>query len=77
MSNKPKKWPSYALASLENSLVTLHEIDDLLREVQTQIAKDKRIEAVILAGDIRSRVQDVTGRLARAKSGDYENGDYA
>lgn len=76
MSNKPKKWPSYALASLENSLVTLHEIDDLLREVQAQIARDNRMEAVILTGDTRSRVQDVTGRLARAKSGEYQEGDY-
>lgn len=72
MPRKPKKWPSYALWALEDSLALLREIGDLSREAQKQIHQNNRLEAVILVGDIRDKAQRAANKLMQGKLGQYE-----
>lgn len=72
MSQKPKKWPDYALGSLEGTLLHLKTIDGLARQVQEAAKQGDAIQASILSGDIRGKTIDAIALLHQARTGDYE-----
>lgn len=72
MARKPKKWPDYALSSLENSLMHLRSIEQLSRQAQIAAKNGDRLEAVIINGDIRLRAQSAIHLLVQAKTGEYD-----
>ncbi len=73
MARRPKKWPSYALAALENTQVRLADIRKLSREAQTAIVAGNELLAVTLLSDIRDKAAEASELLARAHRGDYED----
>lgn len=70
---KPKKWPDYALSSLEGVLVHLREIEKLSRLAQVAAKDGDRLAAVILNGDIREKAQSATHLLVQARTGQYSD----
>ncbi len=72
MARKPKKWPDYALSSLEGVLVHLKNIEQLSRQAQVAARDGDRLTAVILNGDIRAQAQSATHLLVQARTGEYE-----
>lgn len=72
MSNKPKKWPSYALECLEGTVYNLKVIDDTARQVQEHLARGEQMQAFIYLNDIRNRIVDARSLLHQARSGEYE-----
>lgn len=72
MSDKPKKWPDYALSCWEGTVYHLKSIDELARQVQEHLAKGEQMEAFISVNDIRSRSVDARSLLHQARTGDYE-----
>lgn len=72
MARRPKKWPTYALDSLEGTLFHLKGIIELTREAQVAAKEGDRMMAVILNGDIRERAQDAVHLLIQARVGNYE-----
>lgn len=71
MSHRPRKWPDYALNSLEGTLLHLKTIEAISRQVQTAAKAGDSMEVLILAGDIRERTQNAVQLLVQAKTGDY------
>lgn len=76
MGRPLKKWPDYALRSLEGTLIHLKTIDQLSREAQVAAQQGDRMGAVILNGDIRKRAQDAVHLLVQARTGEYEKDEY-
>jgi hypothetical protein len=72
MARKPKKWPDYALNSLEGTLLHLKTIERLSRAVQVAAKAGDQSEVIILAGDVRERSQDAVHLLVQARTGEYE-----
>lgn len=72
MSQKPKKWPDYALNSLEGALHYLKSIDELAREVKAQLSKGDPSRAVTLTDDIRTLSIDARDLLHQARTGNYD-----
>lgn len=72
MARRPKKWPTYALAALENSQVRLADIRKLSRDAQKAIVDGNELLAVTLLSDIRDKAAEASELLARAHRGDYE-----
>jgi hypothetical protein len=73
VSQKPKKWPDYALNSLEGTLYRLQEIDGLARQIQESAAKGDSSQVLILSSDIRTQVIDGKSLLYQARTGNYEH----
>lgn len=72
MSQKPKKWPDYALGSLEGTLLHLKIIEELAKQVSEAARGGDNGQALILGGDIRSRTLDAIDLLRQARTGDYQ-----
>lgn len=71
MGTTPKKWPTNALRSLEDTLALLHDMDKLAREAQVHAVAGEFPQVVILGGDIRGKVLRAIHLLTQAKSGNY------
>lgn len=67
-----KRWPNYALDSLEGTLFHLRTIDGLARQIQEEIAEGDTSQVMILSSDIRNRSVDARSLLHQARSGEYE-----
>lgn len=67
-----KKWPDYALGSLEGTLLHLKAISELTRQVQDAATKGDPMQVVILGGDIRERSLNAVHLLVQARTGDYD-----
>jgi hypothetical protein len=72
MSNKPKKWPDYALNCWEGTVHNLKCIDDTARQVQELLAKGEQMQAFISLSDIRNLSVDARSLMHQARNGDYE-----
>jgi hypothetical protein len=72
MTRPIKKWPTYALDSLENAVYGLKNIDELARQVQEALVSGDSNRAIICAGDIRSKALDAKAGLLQARIGDYK-----
>lgn len=73
MARKPKKWPDYALGSLEGTLLHLKTIERLSRAVQVAAKAGDQAEVIILAGDVRERALNSTHLLVQARTGEYDD----
>ncbi len=71
MGYKPKKWPSYALESLENSLALTQRIDKASREAQEALVTNNPMLVVLDLSDIRQYAQQIRESLVRSRAGDY------
>jgi hypothetical protein len=71
MSQRPKKWPDYALGSLEGTLFELKSIAEISRQVQVAAKNGDALEVTMLAGDIRERTQSAVHLLVQARTGDF------
>lgn len=67
-----KKWPDYALNSLEGTLFHLKTIQRLSREAQKAAEGGDPLQAVILNGDIRDEALNAVHLLVQARTGEYE-----
>jgi hypothetical protein len=72
MAQKPRRWPNYALESLESAVYGLKSIDELARQILEASAQGNHTQAMICAGDIRERALDAKHSLLNARRGDYE-----
>lgn len=72
MSNRPKKWPDYALGSLEGALMHLKVIDDMAKQLYEAAKRTEQSEFANLSNDIRARSIDARSLLHQARTGDYE-----
>lgn len=72
MSNKPKKWPDYALGSLEGTLMHLKTVEKLSREIQAIGKAMEQPQLVIIGGDARAEALSAIDLLRQARTGDYE-----
>lgn len=72
MSDKPKKWPDYALNSLENAVYGLKQVDELARQIQEAHVNGDSHRVLICAGDIRSTALDAKHGLLQARIGEYK-----
>lgn len=71
MGYKPKKWPTYALESLEDSLALTQRIDKASREAQEALVKNNPMLALLALSDIRQYTQQIRESLVRSRAGDY------
>jgi hypothetical protein len=71
MSAKPKKWPSYALSSLENAQSLFQDIDKTAKEAQLAIQAGREIEAIIILSDVREMAIRGVGHMQQAYTGNY------
>jgi hypothetical protein len=67
-----KKWPTYALDSLERTLYELQEIERAARAVQLAIAEGNQAAALLLLSDVRVASRRCVEHLLRARSGNYD-----
>lgn len=67
-----KRWPNYALESLEGTLFHLKTVTEMARAVQVVAKELGQSDLVILGGDIRDRARDAIHLLVQARTGDYE-----
>lgn len=67
-----KKWPDYALGSLEGTVIKLKNIQNLSREAQVAAINGDFAQTVILSGDIREEALNAVHLLVQARTGDYE-----
>lgn len=74
MGYKPKKWPSYALEALEDSVAVTLRIESLCREAQQAIVAGEKLEAMLIHSDIRVKAAQIRENIIRAKSGEYGKG---
>lgn len=72
---RPKKWPSYALESLENTLALLKDFDRELKRAQELMADGEHERAQIAMSDARASALKCVEHLVRARAGKYERGD--
>lgn len=75
MGRPLKKWPTYALDSLERTLYELQEIERAARLVQLAIAEDDADNALILLSDVRVWSRRCVEHLVRARSGNYDKSE--
>jgi hypothetical protein len=68
-----KRWPNYALESLEGTLFELKSIAEISRQVQVAAKNGDAMEVAMLAGDIRERTQSAVHLLVQARTGEYES----
>lgn len=73
MSSKPKKWPTYALDSLEGTLYHLKTVTEMGRVVQVVAKELGQPDLLILGGDIRDRARDAIHLLVQARTGEYDD----
>lgn len=71
MATKSKRWPTNALAALEETLAILHEVGKLARSAQTGAVAGDFAQVVILNGDIREKCQRAAHLLVQARTGEY------
>lgn len=71
MSNKPKKWPDYALGSLEGTLSHLKTIEGLAQELHRLGKKMGQPDLVIMGGDFRAEALTAIDLLRQARTGEY------
>jgi hypothetical protein len=71
VATKPKRWPTNALRSLEDTLALLHDINKLARDAQVRAAGGDFSQVVILNGDIREKAQKAIHFLVQARTGEY------
>lgn len=69
---KPRRWPNYALESLEGTLFHLKDMTEMGRAVQMAAKELGQPDLVILGGDIRDRAREAIHLLVQARTGDYE-----
>lgn len=74
MAYKRGRWPNYALWALEDVKARLAQIEADARAVQLAAKDGNALQAIILAGDIRTAAMDAKNQLTKAKEGDYDNG---
>lgn len=74
MAYRPRRWPNYALWALEDVKAKLMQIEADARAVQAAAKEGNKLEAVIIAGDIRTAAMEARAILSRAKEGEYEDG---
>jgi hypothetical protein len=67
-----KRWPNYALDSLEATLFELQEIERAARAVQLAIAEGDEAGALLLLSDVRVASRRCVEHLLRARSGNYD-----
>jgi hypothetical protein len=72
MGYKPRKWPNYALWALEDCKARLIGIEADARAIQEAARDGDRLQAIIIAGDIRKAATEAKTILTRAKEGQYE-----
>ena len=72
MSSRRQRWPNYALWALEDVKAQLAQIEADARAVQEAAKNNNRLEAIIVAGDIRTQAMNAITTLTRAKEGEYE-----
>jgi hypothetical protein len=73
MPRPVKKWPTYALDSLEGTLLQLKQINEISRQVQMAAKDGDAAQVGMLAGDIRDRALDAVHLLVQARTGDYQS----
>lgn len=71
MSNRPKKWPDYALGSLEGTLLHLKTVERLSREIQAAAKAAGHLEIGMMGGDARSEALNAIDLLRQARTGEY------
>lgn len=72
MGRPLKKWPSYALESLENTLALLKDFDRDLRRAQELMAGGEHERAQIAMSDARASALKCVEHLVRARTGEYQ-----
>lgn len=72
---RPKKWPSYALESAENTLALLQDFNRDLRLAQELIASGEDERAQLLIADARVASRLCIEHLLRALTGKYQRED--
>lgn len=75
MGRPLKKWPTYALDSLERTLYELQEIERAARLVQLAIAEGDADSALILLSDVRVASRRCVEHLVRARTGEYDKSE--
>lgn len=72
MSDRPKKWPHYALESAENTLALLDDFDRDLRRAQELMLSGDHERAQMLIADARVASRRCVEHISRALTGDYK-----
>lgn len=67
-----KKWPDYALGSLEGTVIKLKNIQALSREAQVAAKSGDIGQVIILYGDVRDEALHAVHLLVQARTGEYE-----
>jgi hypothetical protein len=71
MSNRPKRWPDYALGSCEDALMRLKTIERTACRLQHVGKETDQPDLIILGGDIRSEALSGIHALIQARAGEY------
>jgi hypothetical protein len=64
-----KRWPNHALWALEDVTAILLDIQALARQTQIAVQDNSRLEATIIAGDIRDKAARGVAILSTARNG--------
>ena len=71
MSNRPKKWPDYALGSLEGTLMHLKTIEGLAKDLHRLGQISGQMDLAGMGLDVRSEALNAIDLLRQARTGEY------
>lgn len=69
---RPKKWPTHALAALEDAVYGMKQIEVLTREAQEYLTEGNSLAAMFAMSEVRAKATQAKSRLLQARSGQYE-----
>ena len=72
MAHTPKPLPYKAIAVLEDAMSLMKDAERLANAVQQAAVDGNKLEAVIVAGDIRTKAMLAHSLLVQARTGSYE-----
>lgn len=69
---RPKKWPSYALDALLDIREQFRETQRLTRQAQEAVLEGRKLEAIVILGNIQERAGWGVSLTVQAYTGVYE-----
>lgn len=72
MGQRPRKWPTYALAELEKTLVTLKQLEKKASTVEDAIVLGNDLVALRELSDVRVLALECVANLVSSRIGKYE-----
>lgn len=69
---RPKKWPTHALAALEDAVYGMKQIEALTLEAQEHLTEGENLAAMFAMSKARNAATQAKSRLLQARSGQYE-----